>query len=464
MPADLKIIFEILFSEEQLIAEFKRRHRDSVSRGLDRRNGPSFEGVAEVELGLASKKCLLGNYVFTPYLENLKVKDYKSLPRRISVPVVKDRVVLSQLNKFLRIAFPEESESPLASSYVRKLAKDLDGVSVVETWTAGCDIKKFYDSIDRGRLRKLLEKKLKGHSSLETIMLAINTVTVSETYRKKNSASFVEKKGVPQGLAISNVLAAIYLSDVDLAMRKMPISYYRFVDDVLLVGEEGATRQAQRSFAARVRARGLSVHKLGDKKSHHQHITVPFQYLGYYFEMPKITVREATIERLIQSLASKISDYKYNHKRVVERRVYLTDQMYKNIFIDELNERISGAISKDKKYGWVAYFSEINDESVLHRLDSIVKSLLGRVPELSEFSGKTKRFSRAYFEMKHRPYGGYVRNYDVIVTPAQMVKFLSFRGRVGPGEKLSEDQVRSRFEAYRDRQLGLMLADEVQTY
>ena len=413
---------------------------------------------------MASKKCLAGSYVFTPYLENLKIKDHKSLPRRISVPVIKDRVVLSQLNKFLRIAFPDESKSPLASSYVRKLAKDLDGISLADTWTAGCDIKKFYNSIDRGRLTKLLEKKLKGHPSLNMIMLAVNTITVSETYRRKDSAVFVEKKGVPQGLAISNVLAAIYLSEVDIAMQKMSVAYYRFVDDVLLVGTEIATRKAQRSFAARVRARGLSVHRLGDKKSHHQHITVPFQYLGYSFVMPRITVREATIERLIQSLASKISDYKYNHKKVVERRAYLTFETYKDIFIEELNERISGAISKDKKYGWVAYFSEINDKSVLHRLDSIVRSLLLRVPELKDFSGKTKKFSRSYFEMKHRPYGGYVRNYDVIVTPAQMVKFLSFRGRIGPGEQLSEDQIRVRFEAYRDRQLGLMLADEVQTY
>lgn len=464
MAADLKIASEILFSEEQLLSEFNRRHRDAASRGLDRRNGAAFALVAHQEIPVVSRKCLDATYVFTPYMETLKVKDHRSLPRRIGVPAIRDRIVLAQLNKLLRLAFPVESKSPLASTYVRQLAKELQGVPIAGNWTAGCDIKRFYDSLDRGRLFRILQKKLDGHVAFTLIAAAVNTPIVPATYRKNNVSRYVEQKGVPQGLAISNALAAIYLHEVDQAMQGLPVSYYRFVDDVLVIGGREETKKAQRSFAARVRARGLSVHKLGDKKNHHSALSTPFHYLGYSFSMPKVTVREATIERLIHSLAGKISDYKHNHLRVVERKEYLTEELYQKVFLEELNERISGAISMDKKYGWVAYFSEINDLSVLHRIDMIVAGLLRRVPELRQFSGKTKKFSRAYFEMKHRPYGGYVRNYDEIQTPAQMIKFLAFRGRIGPGARLTEEQIRSRFEMYRDRQLGLMLADEVQTY
>lgn len=463
MAADLKTAIEILFSEEQLLGEFNRRHRDSISRGLDRRNGAAFALVAHNEIPVISQKCLDATYAFTPYMEILKVKDHRSPPRRIGIPAIRDRIVLAQLNKLLRLAFPAESKSPLASSYVRHLAKHLQSVPVVGNWTAGCDIRRFYDSLDRARLLRILEKRLHD-PAFALIKAAINTPIVPVTYRRRDVAAYAEEKGVPQGLAISNALAAIYLHEVDQAMQNLPVAYYRFVDDVLVVGGRDETKKAQRSFAARVRARGLSVHKLGDKKSHHLPLSKSFHYLGYSFSMPKVTVRASTIERLIHSLAGKISDFKHNHQRVVERKEYLTEEVYKNIFFDELNERISGAISMDKKYGWVAYFSEINDLSVLHRIDTIIAELLGRVQELREFSGKTKKFSRAYFEMKHRPYGGYVRNYDEIQTPAQMIKFLSFRGRIGPGARLSEDQIRARFEGYRDRQLGLMLADEVQTY
>jgi hypothetical protein len=310
----------------------------------------------------------------------------------------------------------------------------------------------------------ILAKRLNGHPALALVRRAIDTPIVPVTYRRNDVASYAEEKGVPQGLAISNALAAIYLYEVDQAMQDLPVAYYRFVDDVLVVGGPEETKRAQRSFAARVRARGLSVHKIGDKKSHHLPLSKPFHYLGYSFSMPRVTVRDSTIERLIHSLAGKISDYRHNHQRVVERKEYLTEDLYRNVFLDEFNERISGAISMDKKYGWVAYFSEINDLSVLHRIDGIVAELLSKVQELKQFSGKTKKFSRAYFEMKHRPYGGYVRNYDEFHTPAQMIKFLSFRGRIGPGVRLSEEQIRTRFASYRDRQLGLMLADEAQTY
>lgn len=464
MSVDLKILLEILFSEEQLWIEFERHHADSTTRGIDRRNGADFSSVAATEISAISRKCLAGTYRFTPYLETLKVKDHKSVPRRIGLPAIRDRIVLSQLNKLLRAAFREESRSPLASNYIKRVASELKMWDPTSTWTAGCDIKRFYDSLDRSRLITLLQKRLGAGSALQLIKSAICTPIVPSAFRRLDLSKYSEERGVPQGLAISNALAAIYLYDVDRAMQSLPVSYYRFVDDVLLIGGEDQTKRAQRSFAARVRARGLAVHKLGDKKSHHLPLGVPFQYLGYLFEMPKVSVRASTVERLIGSLAAQIADYKHNHKRIVERKSYLTEEMYRQVFFEELNERIGGAISQGKKYGWVAYFSEINDLSVLHRIDAIVASLLSRTPNLQEFAGKTKRYARAYFEMKHRPYGGYVRNYDEIVTPAQMIRFLTFRGKIGEGERLSEEQIKSRFVSYRDRQLGLMLADETEAY
>ncbi|NYZ63174.1 RNA-directed DNA polymerase [Luteimonas deserti] len=394
----------------------------------------------------------------------MKIKDSKSVPRRISIPSIRDRIVLSQLNKIIRIAFPRESRSPLAGPYVRKIVSDLATVSLNETWTAGCDIKKFYDSINRVRLKKIIDSRLGGTPAAGLIDRAIQTPTVPLTYRSADKKKYLDASGVAQGLAISNALASIYLAEVDEAMQAMPVKYYRFVDDVLIVGSKEDAAKAQRSFAARVRARSLSVHKLGDKKSHHLPLVSSFSYLGYIFQLPSITVRSSTIERLLHSIAAKLSDYRHNSSRVLERRPYLTRESYRDVFMAELNERISGAISGDRKYGWVAYFSEINDLSALHRIDHAVKGMVSvafgdMFPEL-----KLKRFSRAYFEMRHRPYGGYVRNYDLIITPAEMIRFLSFRGRVGPGEKLSEEEIIRRYEAYRDNQIGQMLADEETIY
>ena len=87
---------------------------------------------------------------------------------------------------------------------------------------------------------------------------------------------------------------------------------------------------------------------------------------------------------------------------------------------------------------------------------------------LADFHGKApdelKRLSRAYFEMKFNSNGGYVRNYDKIVTRAQKLKFLIERGRVGPTEALTDDQINSRYETYVQHILAAMHADEGVAY
>ncbi len=456
----LQIAFEILFSPVQLFEEYKRKHANSKSRGLDRANGSQYGEHLPNELEAISRKCLNSTYRFTPYLEILKVKSRESAPRMISIPTIRDRIVLGQLNKLLRLAFSTEARSPLASTYVRYLSAELSGLDPAANWTAGSDIKRFYDSIDRDRLLKLVGDRIMEKQIVGLLASALMTPTVPKNYRVKDTSQYKNHKGVPQGLAISNALAAIYLYEVDEAMRQMPIKYFRFVDDILIVGGKEETIKAQRSFAARVRARSLSVHSSGAKKGHHLPLTSKFSYLGYVFCFPAITIREATVERLLHSLAAKISDYSHNKDAILRRKPYLTSETLREVFLEELSERVSGAISESRRYGWIAYFSEITDLSVLYKLDGALAAMVSRVPEFRASPPILKRFARAFFEIKYRPEAGYVRNYDAIKTPVQMIKFLEFRGQMGPGEKLTEGQIRGRFVAYRDLQLSRMLADE----
>jgi hypothetical protein len=271
--------------------------------------------------------------------------------------------------------------------------------------------------------------------------------------------------GVPQGLAISNILASIYLQPVDKPMQTMSVKYYRYVDDVLMYGSEVALKKAQRSLKARLNSRGLGVHPFDKGKSHIGPIAAPFGYLGYHFVAPAISVRDSTVERFLQAIAAKFSDYRHNSKRRLERRKYLTETRLQEIFLLELNERITGAISEKKRYGWIAYYNEITDLTLLHHIDRAIRSMFSRLPEFPRQGLQDlKKLSRAYFEMKYSPDGGYVRNYDVIATTAQKVQFLFERGHIGPEEMLSDAQVSDRFEHYRRRVLAEMQGDEGSMY
>lgn len=248
-------------------------------------------------------------------------------------------------------------------------------------------------------------------------------------------------------------------------MKNLPVRYYRYVDDVLIYGEEEDVKKAQKSFVARAQRRGLSVHKVGGGKSHLTRLTDEFRYLGYVFNGKHVTVRSGTVENLLQSLAEKFSDFRHNKNRRLEKFKYLTLDRLKEIFILELNERITGAVQEDRRYGWIAYFSQITDLSLLHRLDSVVQGMFSRVPEFDNVPpSDLKSFSRAFFEMKYRPHAGYVRDFDAVDTPALKLQFLVERGRVAPDEELTDLQIEDRFNRYMNAVLKVMRADEATIY
>lgn len=381
MENDEQELFDRCFSADALIDAYEARFRDARSKGIDRLGGAQFAKRAVEELTIASKKIRLGTYRFTPYLENLKAKGRGNPPRLIGIPTIRDRVVLCQLNRYLAACFPEEVPKNIASRYVQQITIDLCSTSLSNTWVCKADIKLFYDSINRARLLKIIESQVSVWQITRLIKRAVSTPIVPKHSRSSERCKYATAVGVPQGLAISNILAAIYLAEVDRAMRKLGVAYYRYVDDVLIYGAEEEVHKAYRSLRARLRRRGLAIHPIGFGKTHIASITEPFEYLGYSFQWPRVTVRESTIERFLQGVAAKSSEYAHEKLHKLERYKYLTEERVKDIFLLELNEKISGAISGNRRYGWIAYFNEITDLGLLSQMDRAIESIVRRLPD-----------------------------------------------------------------------------------
>lgn len=457
---DSEALFKLLFSNLELTRAFESEFKKSAGKGIDRINGFQFSSRADIEFSVASVKCVEGCYRFAPYLESLKIKGRNKVPRLICIPTIRDRVIFHQLNRYLAAVFPSSVPRSVASTYVRNIAADLIAKTSDDLWVCGTDIQTFYDDIQPAKLLKLLEEKV-CWQALRLIHRSLSTPTVPKNSKRSSRGSFGREKGVPQGLAISNILAAIYLHKVDESMRSLGVTYYRYVDDVLMYGSNEAVEKAARSLRARLAHKGLKLHPFGKGKSYLQPVSDRFGYLGYEFQLPRITVRTATVEKLLLSLASMFSAYTHNKARRLEKHKYLTEDRLAEIFLLELNERITGAISEKKRYGWVAYFNQITDLSLLHHVDSAISKLFSRMPDFDKKPpAGLKRLARAYFEMKFQPDGGYVRNYDEIETRAEKLEFLIERGRIGPGEALTDEQINDRYEKYRHKVLSEMHSDE----
>src|SRR5688500_5749547 len=93
------------FKENYLQQIFNDRLAKSRSKGLDKISALTVKEKNLLNFELISRKCRSGNYRFTPYLELLKVKRRDSFPRMISIPSIRDKVVLLSLKEYLHSKF-----------------------------------------------------------------------------------------------------------------------------------------------------------------------------------------------------------------------------------------------------------------------------------------------------------------------------------------------------------------------
>ncbi|WP_080747030.1 reverse transcriptase domain-containing protein [Comamonas thiooxydans] len=460
-----EILFNHIFSVESLLGEYLTKFKNTTSKGVDRINGFQFESIAHSSLATASKKCIDGTYKFTPYLELLKLKGRSKAPRIVGIPSIRDRIILSKINQYLASIFPERVPKKIASAYVRELSEDLKKIHLKDIWICSTDIKTFYDDISREILINVISERITHPPAISLIKRALSTPIVPKNTNRSNRNNYKTHAGVPQGLAISNILASIYMKDIDEEIPKLGVKYYRYVDDILMYGAQKEIESSFDILEEKLRAKELHVHPKGSEKTKIHELSQEFGYLGYIFNGDEISVRESSREKFLQTIASRFSDFSHNSNKRLGKFKYLNDQKIKDIFLEELNDRITGAFNKGKRYGWIGYYNLITDQSLLYRMDKSIEAMFTR---LSAFNNKPpselKKLSRSHWEIKFNPQGGYIRDYDAITTLLQKHNFLISRGRADPDEALSDEQIDDRYSKYVQKTLSSMHADEGSGY
>lgn len=372
--------------------------------------------LTDEDFAIISRKCLSGEFRFSPYREKLISKGRNKHPRIISMPSMRDKVVLRSITEWLQDAFPHSAKVAKGSQYVAKIMQHLSQEAHQSHWVYRGDIKNFYDDINREQLLTLIGERINDPLFSILIQRALVTPTVPDKTKRRDYYRYRRDKGVPQGLSISNILANLYLHSVDEAMQQLPgILYLRFVDDILMIGDKVAVEAAKLKLEALFQEKQLHLHTQGVDKSSFNAVTDPFGYLGYVFEWPKVSVRESSVERMRNSMLAIIKDAK--HKKASD------DQL-----IELLNLRITGAISDKKQYGWLFYYRHINDMALLHQLDAFVLSVVQKHSNLpSERLAEIKRFVRAYYEIKHSVDAGYIHQYK----PMELIESLNDLDEIG---------------------------------
>ena len=387
-------IFKKHFSIGKLKDIFFNHIVYSRATGIDNLDQYAFRSQLDDQVGILNKKALAGSYKFTKYKLKLVSKGRNKIPREISIPTVRDRIALRALCDFLTEVYENDIGFELPQKIIKKIKYDLN-TSKYDTCIK-LDVANFYPSIKHKELMSRLGRKIRNPAIKSLILSAITSPTVSVSKTSDPNS----KRGVPQGLAVSNILAAIYLSNIDKKLNGMHgITYYRYVDDVLIFCDHSEAKEISEKAIRMFNRIGLKVHDpaKAPEKSSIGFITSGFDYLGYQFLGDQVTPRIGSVERLKNSLVSIFTGYKYSRQRS------------EGFLLWRLNLRITGCIYENKSKGWLFFFAEINDESLLHALDSYVNKLVKRF----DVNIKAKKFVRAFKELSHRKYEtNYIPNFD----------------------------------------------------
>lgn len=109
-------------------------------------------------------------------------------------------------------------------SFARKLSRSNRRI----TYALKCDVRKFFDSVDKTILTKIIANKIKDNDFLWLILKILN------------SFSKIPGKGLPLGNVTSQILANIYLNELDQYVKHcLKVKYYlRYCDDFVILGRD----------------------------------------------------------------------------------------------------------------------------------------------------------------------------------------------------------------------------------
>ncbi|WP_145537032.1 reverse transcriptase domain-containing protein, partial [Yersinia alsatica] len=269
------------------------------------------------------------------------------------------------------------------------------------------DLSKFYPSIPQERLLKKLKEKIKKKELLNLIEKAISTGTSSHGGRKQKN-----NEGVPQGLSISNILAEIYLMNLDSEMIKKTNLYYsRYVDDILILCREDDIPEISKRIIDDIKSLGLTPHGFNsDSKSKIGNIDSDnFEFLGYNFFDSKLTPKKTSILRFENNIAGVLTSFKYKFqqaKKTSEKKSAIALCQWK------LNLKITGCIHKNTRLGWVFYFSQTNCSTPFRQIDSTIKALIKKLNLTNIIT--TKKVLKAFYESSvgNKNQHKYIINFD----------------------------------------------------
>lgn len=254
--------------DHEWVREAFRRTRKDGAAGTDGKGAADFAAELERNLANLSSKLRAGTYV-PPPVRRVHIPKGNGKSRPIGVPTFEDKVAQRAVSMLLEATYETEF---LEYSYGFRPGRSAHDALVelqrrptywMKCWVIEADIESFFDSIDHGMLRSVLDRRIRDGVVRRLIDRWLKAGVM------ESGQLMIPDEGTPQGGVISPLLANIFLHDVldrwfdhDVRSRlRSKATLVRYADDfvILLQSPEDAQR-VMKALAQRFTRFGLRLH------------------------------------------------------------------------------------------------------------------------------------------------------------------------------------------------------------
>ena len=431
------------FNAAHLLEYYDEKMKSKKGGGRDGLTPETFFKHYAKDFGIIAKRCLEGTYNFSPYNEKLVLKGRAKNPRVLSIPSMRDRLVLGVLNQYLQEVFPTAVNHEVPNQYIKELSDFLAEHASEKIYFLKTDIKSFYDSIDLNTLYAKLEKEIEP-SILLLLMSAIDTTTVSTDSSKISVRRKSRLMGVPQGLAISNILASISMMDFDKSIKKrcgINAIYKRYVDDILVLSTSPIDASFVDEFKCELIIQCASLRLSSDKTLLGVVGVNSFDYIGYVVKSPhSISIRKKNVQNYLNRMSRLITRYKnMKEKSYLRPRFISEDKILDEYYVSLLNRKLVGFKVSKHLFGWLPYFQAMTDINLLYEIDAVIhrKFMKGIAIE----SG-VRHLPKVYWDIKKHAGKNTLMDYDVLTEICDIRDYLLKHGLIDKEHKYEDDDIK----------------------
>ena len=218
------------------------------------------------------------------------------------------------------------------------------------------DISKYFDSLPKEELYKAIGE-LNSGSPIDDIVIGYysDDIIIDED---GNVQEYY--KSIAQGCAISTFLANYCLRDIDSEISSMDVIYYRYSDDILIIGKD--FEKAMKRLSEMLKEKGLSINM---KKLEEIRQCKWFTFLGFRINNQSVSFSNKSL-KIFQSKIKTITKHNKDNEKALKKAV------------KDVNWFLYTSFLKSKEnFGWAEYFfSVVNIEEDIIELDRFIKDRL----------------------------------------------------------------------------------------